>query len=62
MGERKHKSEGGEKKDKSDQNKKAIVNAAHPILQLQQTIGNKYECPLQNKRKVTTIQTQNNRH
>ena len=41
MGERKHKAEGGEKKDKVGQGKKDSVHVDHPILQLQQTIGNK---------------------
>ena len=41
MGERKHKAESGEKKDRVGQGNKASAQVAHPILQLQQLVGNK---------------------
>jgi hypothetical protein len=41
MGERKQKAESGEKKGKVGKGKKAGARVSHPILQLQQMVGNK---------------------
>ena len=61
MGERKHKAESHEKKDKVSQNNKTNSQIDHPILQLQQTIGNKavsnmVQCHPEQAREILELQ------